>query len=352
MREPGNDGVSRARVAAANAAAAMAMSMPPSPRGGGFRSASNSSPSSPSAGAGAVGERFSRSPSFDDASPSAKRDGADSRRVSFETTRERPPLSTARVVGFTCLSATSSSSSIVMGTADGRLRFADAEVGTLGASWRCAPRASSSSSSDATATSTGGGIRSVAQMQSWIVAGTGDGHVSFLDAKGGRLIAGFPAHDSAVTSLASGGIGGGGEGGGGHGHRLVTASDDKTIAGWDVRKLTSSMTTGGGYRAALLASFVGHKDAVGGVALRENDAFTVGGAKVAVFSLDARGGGGGGGGGRGSWTSSKQTHITPLRLRGRATGAEETVGLSSIAVLPQSRLFVVGADDGAVKICR
>ena len=91
---------------------------------------------------------------------------------------------------------------------------------------------------------------------------------------------------------------------------------------------------------------------MGGVALRENDAFTVGGAKVAVFSLDARGGGGGGGGGRGSWTSSKQTHITPLRLRGRATGAEETVGLSSIAVLPQSRLFVVGADDGAVKICR
>jgi hypothetical protein len=69
-------------------------------------------------------------------------------------------------------------------------------------------------------------------------------------------------------------------------------------------------------------------------------------------SSDARGGGGGGGGGRGSWTSSKQTHITPLRLRGRATGAEETVGLSSIAVLPQSRLFVVGADDGAVKICR
>jgi WD40 repeat protein len=42
---------------------------------------------------------------------------------------------------------------------------------------------------------------------------------------------------------------------GGTGYQLATASADRTMALWDVRKLTSS--TGGGYRGALLASF-GH----------------------------------------------------------------------------------------------
>ena len=133
---------------------------------------------------------------------------------------------------------------------------------------------------------------------------------------------------------------------------------DKTIALWDVRKLTSS--TGGGYRAALLASFGGHKDPVSSMALHRGDAFTVAGGRLGVFSLAQRNAGGQsggatgdgdyGGGGRG-WTSSRHVAITPLRLRSRA-GSKEKAIMSSVAVMPQSRLFVVTTEDGVLKICR
>jgi hypothetical protein len=47
----------------------------------------------------------------------------------------------------------------------------------------------------------------------WLCAGMGHGHVSLLDRRGGRLVAGFPAHDGAVTAAAVCGSDGNGGGG-------------------------------------------------------------------------------------------------------------------------------------------
>jgi hypothetical protein len=44
-------------------------------------------------------------------------------------------------------------------------------------------------------------------------------------------------------------------------------------------------------------------------------------------------------------------YVTPLRLRS-LSGAKQKAHMSSVAVLPQSRLFVVTTEDGVIKICR
>ena len=54
------------------------------------------------------------------------------------------------------------------------------------------------------------------------------------------------------------------------GQQLVTASADRTVALWDVRRLTGA--GGGGYRAALVTSFRGHKDPVAALSLHRGKA--------------------------------------------------------------------------------
>ena len=182
-----------------------------------------------------------------------------------------------------------------------------------------------------------------------VCAASRSGAVSFLDQRGGRLVAGFRAHDDAVVATAA-------RGGDGARHTpycLVTASRDKTVAVWDVRMLTDGALATRGVslnkKTPLLASFGGFGDGVRGMALRGAYAFVVAGEKVSVFSLDDRP----------VETQSDSLRsrermsvpVTPLRLRSRS-GSEQRARLTGVAALPRSRLFAVTDEDGNVSVCR
>jgi len=84
--------------------------------------------------------------------------------------------------------------------------------------------------------------------------------------------------------------------------------------------------------------------------------FSLAQRNMGASSSSSGGGGGGSGGisgrvGGGGWTAARHVPITPLRLRTRG-GTKERAHMSSVAVLPQSRLFVVTTDDGVLKVCR
>ena len=168
--------------------------------------------------------------------------------------------------------------------------------------------------------------------------------VRFLDRRGGRLVAGFRAHDDAVVAMASRG----GPETGVHesfstagSPYLVTASRDKTVCVWDARMLTGASVTK--YPKPLLSRFVGFGDGVSAMATRGADAFVVAGEKLAVFSLDDRPPDGG--------VVLGTVPVAPLRLRAR-NGAKVRARLTGVAILPRSRLFAVTGEDGKARVCR
>ena len=178
-------------------------------------------------------------------------------------------------------------------------------------------------------------------------AGTRDGAVTFLDRRGGRLVAGFRAHDDAVVAMASRGPYDDGV------HEssffatagspyLVTASRDKTVCVWDARMLTGAFSNKK-TKTPLLSRFVGFGDGVSAMATRGADAFVVAGEKLAVFSLDDRPPDGG--------VVLGTVPVAPLRLRAR-NGAKVRARLTGVAILPRSRLFAVTGEDGKARVCR
>ena len=261
-----------------------------------------------------------------------------------------------RSTGYACLAPTPDARELVVGTEDGRVRFVDVARERVAGSWLCR-----AGGGDASQKNSADGIVSVcfpgastdvtSSARALVCAGARSGAVSFLDRRGGRLVAGFRAHDDAVVATAARGnddeV---------SGHCLVTASRDKTVAVWDVRMLTDGAfaTRAKDFthtkKTPLLASFGGFGDGVRGMALRGADAFVVAGEKVSVFSLDDR-------------PVEKQQSdtrrqrdkmsvpVAPLRLRAQS-GAKVRARLTGVVALPRSRLFAVTDEDGKVRVCR
>ena len=285
--------------------------------------------------------------------------------------------SPGRSTGYACLAPTPDASSLALGTADGWVRLVDVARERLAGSWLC-------KAGDGTSASASDGIASVCfpgaeSQKNGVVggcalacAGARSGAVSFMDRRGGRLVAGFRAHDGAVVAMAAL------DGAGSLSHgaapcSLVTASRDGTVRAWDARMLTSSGfapngdknknaqdPSGGSRKTPLLCTFGGFGDGVRGMALRGADAFVVAGERLAVFSLDDRPPRSGPGDaaakyatGVGETNSRVYVAVSPLRLRAHdGAEAKARARLTGVEVLPRSRLFAVAGEDGIVRVCR
>ena len=153
--------------------------------------------------------------------------------VTLSAARLAPRLG-SRSTGYACLAPTPDARELVAGTEDGRVRFVDVASERVAGSWLC--RAGNPKSADGIVSVCfpGASTGVTSSARALVCAASRSGAVSFLDQRGGRLVAGFRAHDDAVVATAARG----GDGARHTPYSLVTASRDKTVAVWDVRMLT------------------------------------------------------------------------------------------------------------------
>ena len=202
------------------------------------------------------------------------------------------------------------------------------------AAWKCAPTWLGLDERTPVKLLLAAGERSEDYSPHWLIAGFGSGHLSVLDARNGSAITAWQAHEETLTCADKVGEWG-----------ILTASKDKSIALWDLRRVHPG--------ASAVQVFKGHKDAVSSMAVHQSNVLSVAGGRIGVTSLltppppievgvlsprDL------------AYSVPTPERLDPMRLRSQR-GTKETAPMSSIRVVSNSHVFIVGTEDGNVKIC-
>ncbi|KAF8692497.1 hypothetical protein HU200_039595 [Digitaria exilis] len=156
---------------------------------------------------------------------------------------------------------------------------------------------------------------------SWIAAGLSSGYCRLLDKRSGNIIAVWRAHDGHITKLAAP-----------DDHLIVSSSLDKTLRVWDLR----------GNLATQSNIFRSHSDGISNFSVWGQDVISISRNKIALTSLSRP---------AASDMGHQQLALQNLYSADRGMKHKNLSVLSTIAVLPLSRLFVVGTEDGFLKIC-
>ncbi|KAM7463204.1 hypothetical protein LguiA_031325 [Lonicera macranthoides] len=210
---------------------------------------------------------------------------------------------------------------LVVGTGNGSLRFIDVNQGQKLHLWRSEsvesnfPCMISSICSCGSDNMQAGGA---AGSPSWIAAGLSSGICRLLDVRSGNIIASWQAHDGYVTKLAAP-----------EDHLLISSSLDRTLRIWDLRRSWPPEPI----------VFRGHNDSVSGFSVWGQDVISISRNKIGLSSLSR------------SADVEGQHHITPQYLYMADRELRNLSTLSSITILPLSRLFLIGTVDGYLKIC-
>lgn len=149
-----------------------------------------------------------------------------------------------------------------------------------------------------------------------IVAGFDSGIASLMDPRSGVTAHRWQAHAKTVTSVAA------------NAHQLVSVAQDRTLKVWDVRKLSSSTAA-----SACVHALSGFEHSFTGCATYQRTGISWQRSKVAILSLQA--------------PFSQRVLLTRLT---DASGCEDHAAISGLCVLPCSKLLIVSAADGMLKI--
>lgn len=160
----------------------------------------------------------------------------------------------------------------------------------------------------------------IVASSSWIAAGLSSGYCRLLDERSGKIIAAWRAHDGHITKLASP-----------EDHLIVSSSLDKTLRIWDLRRNLSTQSN----------IFRSHSDGIFNFSVWGQDLVSVSRNKIALTSLSRPI----------SETGHQQLVLQNLYSADRGVKHKNMSVLSTISVLRLSRLFVVGTEDGFIKIC-
>lgn len=223
---------------------------------------------------------------------------------------------------YTCMHCMEAEEKLVAGTGNGYLRFIDINAGRQLHLWRCEPLESSFSSLISAICCSGhrDKLESKKGLSSstWIAAGFSSGHCRLLDLRSGTIIAHWRAHDGFVTKLAALDE-----------HLLISSSLDRTLRLWDLRRS----------RPTQLQVFRGHSDEVSSFSIWGHDMLSASGSKIGLSSLSR------------PYDQEQQQRIFPQKLYSSDRGLKNMSAISTINVLPFSRLFLVGTEDGYLKVC-
>ncbi|CBI25946.3 unnamed protein product, partial [Vitis vinifera] len=222
---------------------------------------------------------------------------------------------------YTCMHLLESVEKLVVGTGNGSLRFIDVVQGQKLHLWRSESIDSGFPSFVSAVCSCGSDrmqVDGASALPSWIAAGFSSGSCRLLDVRSGNLIASWRAHDGYITKLAAR-----------EDHLLVSSSLDRTLRIWDLRR---------GWSAEPII-FRGHTDGVSGFSVWGQDIISISKNKIGLSSLSR------------SADEEGQHWVTPQKLYMPDRGTRHLSVLSSISILPFSRLFLVGTEDGYLRIC-
>ncbi|CAE6108597.1 unnamed protein product [Arabidopsis arenosa] len=224
---------------------------------------------------------------------------------------------------YTCMHYLEYMDQLVAGTGFGALRFIDLARGQKLQIWGGEPIESGFTSlvsalcSGGTQTKHGDGA---SVSPSWIAAGFSSGQCRLFDLRDNGFISSWRAHDGYVTKLMAP-----------ESHLLVSSSLDKTLRIWDLRKSWTPQP------------FVvkGHNDGVSDFSIWGKDVISISRNNIGIFSLSKSQ----------DEEEQQQQRIIPQKLYMAEKGGRVKSDLSTICVLPFSRLFIVGAHDGYLRIC-
>ncbi|XP_052207583.1 protein GFS12 [Diospyros lotus] len=222
---------------------------------------------------------------------------------------------------YTCMHHLASIEKLVVGTGNGSLRFIDVSQGQKLHLWRSESGESSFPSLISSICACGPDkmrADGATTSPSWIAAGLSSGFCRLLDMRSGNIIASWRAHDGYVTKLAAP-----------EEHLLVSSSLDKTLRIWDLRRDWPPQPI----------VFRGHSDGVSGFSVWGQDVISIAKNKIGLSSLSR------------SANEDVLPCVTPQYLYLADHGARNVSVLSSLSILPFSRLFLVGTEDGHLKIC-
>lgn len=155
---------------------------------------------------------------------------------------------------------------------------------------------------------------------SWIAAGLSSGYCRLLDKRSGNIIAVWRAHDGHITKLAAP-----------DDHLILSSSLDKTLRVWDLRRNLATQSN----------IFRSHSDGISNFSVWGQDVVSISRNKIALTSLSRPE----------SEIGHQQLALQNLYSADRGVKHKNLSVLSTIAVLPLSRLFVVGTEDGFLKMC-
>ncbi|XP_024023375.1 protein GFS12 isoform X2 [Morus notabilis] len=221
---------------------------------------------------------------------------------------------------YTCMHQMEFVDTLIVGTGNGSLRFIDVARGQRLHLWRGESVGSGFPSLVSAICSCGSDklqTDGASASPSWIATGLSSGHCRLFDARCGNVIASWRAHDGCVTKLAAP-----------EDHLLVSSSLDRTLRIWDLRRNYTSQPT----------IFRGHNDGIAGFSVWGQDVVSISRNKIGLSSLSK------------SSDEDGSQRIIPQNLYADQ-GTRNLSVLSSISILPFSRLFVVGTEDGYLRIC-
>lgn len=209
---------------------------------------------------------------------------------------------------------------IVVGTGNGSLRFIDVGQGQKLHLWRSEATESNFPSLISSICSSASTKQQYGNPQypSWVAVGQSSGYCRLFDVRSGKIISSWQAHDGFVTKIATP-----------EEHLLVSSSLDRMLKIWDLRR---------SWKSKPLASR-GHTDGVSDFSIWGQNVISIFRSKIGLSSL------------ANSSDEEVQQFVTPQYLYMGDRESKNASVLSSISVLPFSRLFVVGTEDGQLKIC-